>query len=101
MIQAMRLHSVVVVTIVLSALSALAADSSLKARYPFGNEGFDYSKLATDELKALDMACNRSADTGLLGAGDAAHCSYASEELKRRLGGWEDYLRWWRSTKRG
>ena len=56
-------------------------------------------QLSVAELKAVYLGCERSAMRTLLGPGDAASCSIAFEELKRRAfdGDFENFLKWWRS----
>ena len=51
------------------------------------------------ELKARYLACERSAMRGRLDPGEAAGCSIAFEELKKRAfgGDFESLLKWWRT----
>jgi hypothetical protein len=56
-------------------------------------------QLSVTDLKAVYLGCERSASRSVLGPGDAATCSIAFEELKRRAfdGNFENFLTWWRA----
>lgn len=71
--------------------------ASPEDRHPLDGGGVRYAALTDDEPKAVNLRSNPAAETtNLLGLGGTAHRSIAYEEPKRRLGGWEACMGWWK-----